>query len=549
MAVRPLIQGLMTARLPEERLKYVMGLMLFLPAHELAERVDIRDLPEWFHEEFMRFILKPAGAFWDQAEQETAFQQMQRPLEAIHKSILQNPQDRLTQKLAMTFSENASFLPCYFSSQPLKSLLVQRGEILAFALRHRGCELDHRFPARRASSQPIRLGIYSRSIHVCPETFATLPLLEYMDRAMFQVHLYVHHSDSNRIEEGARNMVDRFSVLPQSANQSAAIIRSDDLDYLIFANNLTSAYGPGVVLASHRLARTQMIQFCNPVTSGLPHIDRVLIGSLMLQGIGMENEFTEKRLIIEGSGLCFTVDLSPASSEFRISRHDLGIAPNRIVFLSGANLFKVTPRLRRTWARVLQGVPDSHLVLYPFGPAWAADYPKKAFIEEFTRNLVEHGLDPGRLVVLDTVKDREQVSAWNRIADIYLDAVPYSGATSLLDPLQAGLPPIVMEGRELRFAQGAALMKELGVSELVTRNEDEYLRLAVRLGTDKCLRERLRGRIIERMSAGPGFLNPRQYGRRVSSALLSIFPDSISRTGRETGTPLASKVWQPAAVP
>jgi len=84
---------------------------------------------------------------------------------------------------------------------------------------------------------------------------------------------------------------------------------------------------------------------------------------------------------------------------------------------------------------------------------------------------------------------------------------------------------------------------------LVTRNEDEYLRLAVRLGTDKCLRERLRGRIIERMSAGPGFLNPRQYGRRVSSALLSIFPDSISRTGRETGTPLASKVWQPAAVP
>lgn len=545
--VRGLMRGLRDAQNPEERLKHVMGLMLFQPAHELTEFVDIAALPEWCHEDFILLLLKPPGSFRDRREQEASDRHLRRQLEAMRQSILQKPQDRHTHQLAMTFAETASFLTCYFSAQPLKPLLVQRAEILDYALRHRGCKLNHVFQPQRAASCKIRLGVYSRSIFPCSESFATLPVFRRLDRAQFEVCLYVHHSDSNPVEELARRHVDQFTVLPESINQSAARIRSHDLDILFFGNNLTASYGPGVVMASHRLARIQMIHFCNPVTTGMRYMDRFLVGSLIAGESGPESEFAEKTLIIEGSGICFDMDPSPLTSPSRISRHDLGVSPQETVFISGANLFKIIPGLRLTWARILQEIPNSALVLYPFGPAWAADYPKKTFVAEFTRTLAEYGVNANRLVVVDTLKERAQVGALNRIADVYLDAIPYSGATSLLDPLEVGLPPVVTEGKELRFTQAAAMLKELGVPELVTRNEDEYIRLAVRIGTDKCMREDLSRRIIERMNAGPDFLNPDLYGRRVSRALLSLFPDFRHRAASESGTPAERQICRSSA--
>ena len=532
-AVKELLSGLKAARSADARLKHVMGLMLFLPALQLAGLVDIGELPKWFHEDFLRFMLTSGGAVPGQTEPEDSCRQLRRQLEGVHRLIAQKAQEPMTHTLAMTYCENASFLPFYFTHQPLRPLMARRSEILIHALRHRGCELNWRSPERRAASGRVRVGIYARSICPCPETFATLPVFEYLDRSEFELSLYVQRSDANPTEERSRRYVDRFTLLPESVNQSAALIRSDDLDCLFFANNLTGTYGPSLVLAAHRLARNQLIHFCNPVTSGLPHVDYFLIGSLMAEAIRFESEFTESALIVEGSGMCFSLEPTTSFPASAPSRRDLNISPRETVYISGANWFKITPGLCRTWARILQGVPDSVLVLYPFGPAWSADYPKTAFVSELTHTLQTHGVAGERLVVLDTLKGREQVLALNQIADIYLDAIPYSGATSLLDPLSAGLPPIVVEGAELRFAQGAVLMRELGIPELVARNEDEYLRLAVRVGTDACLRDRLRSLVRDRMNAGPNFLNPRLFGRRLSRALLNL----CSGDPRDTAAP------------
>ena len=101
---------------------------------------------------------------------------------------------------------------------------------------------------------------------------------------------------------------------------------------------------------------------------------------------------------------------------------------------------------------------------------------------------------------------------------------------------------VVADGGELRFAQGAAMLRELGMPELIAADEEEYVRLAVRLGSDDSLRKVMRDQIRERMSRTPDFLNPRLYGRRVSEALLGLFPDLQRGTGLENATPKDCKV-------
>jgi predicted O-linked N-acetylglucosamine transferase (SPINDLY family) len=282
------------------------------------------------------------------------------------------------------------------------------------------------------------------------------------------------------------------------------------------------------------LARVQGIHFCNPITSGKRHIDFFLLGDLIAQNLDLDRCFSEKVLTVAGSGICFDLPAPASEAVGGRSRTDLEIPESATVFISGANYFKIIPELRHLWAKILAQVPGSVLLLYPFGPAWSQHYPKRQLIDGICRIFGQHGIDSKRLVVMDRLKNREDILALHRMADIYLDAVPYNGATSLLDPLQEGVPPIVVDGKDLRFAQGAAILKELGLSELVTAGEEEYIRLAVWLAKDSLRRADLRRRLQERMRGTPPFQNPHLYAARVSEVFRSLFPAMASPPAQAT---------------
>jgi predicted O-linked N-acetylglucosamine transferase (SPINDLY family) len=202
--------------------------------------------------------------------------------------------------------------------------------------------------------------------------------------------------------------------------------------------------------------------------------------------------------------------------------------------VSGANFFKIIPELRHLWARLLAKIPESVLVLYPFGPAWSSSYPKSVFRDHFESTLSKYNVKKERLIILDPLPKREDIKELLRLADVYLDAVPYSGATSLLDPLEVGVPPVVMEGDELRFCQGSAILRELKVEELVVKSEEEYIELAGRLAIDNELRTDLREKILNRMLDTPPFLDPKGYARKISTALKNIVQSEIVQSEPES---------------
>ena len=55
------------------------------------------------------------------------------------------------------------------------------------------------------------------------------------------------------------------------------------------------------------------------------------------------------------------------------------------------------------------------------------------------------------MIILNTLPHRDDIKGLLAITNVYLGAIPYSGATSLLDPLEAGVPPVVVQGDKLRF--------------------------------------------------------------------------------------------------
>lgn len=129
------------------------------------------------------------------------------------------------------------------------------------------------------------------------------------------------------------------------------------------------------------------------------------------------------------------------------------------------------------------------------------------------------------MLILDPqpVPNREDVKEYFKIADLYLDSYPFSGTTSLVEPLQVNLPVISRQGNAFRSAMGAAMVRSLDLPDLVADSEETYIQLAVELGTNPELRKQKSDRIKEKMQQNPSFLDSRSYSAQMGALFQQLF--------------------------
>ncbi len=240
--------------------------------------------------------------------------------------------------------------------------------------------------------------------------------------------------------------------------------------------------------------------------------------------------FIQQALVrLEGTAHCFSYGTEQDKVTVKVERKSLGISDDAVVFISGANYFKTIPELVNTWAKIIAEVPNSVLVLLPFGPNWSKAYPKKAFINHLQLIFSAHGVETEHLIVLDPqpVPDRQDVKEYFKIADVYLDSYPFAGTTSLIEPLQVNLPVISREGSYFRSAMGAAILKALDVGGLVADNEESYVQLAIALGNNPELRQQKSAKIKEKMQNNPSFLDSRSYSAKIGNLFQELFSNYL----------------------
>jgi predicted O-linked N-acetylglucosamine transferase (SPINDLY family) len=495
----------------------VRNLMAALPLlfpFELP-RIVLEDVPEWLLATYLKYLHR-SPPFFPTVETQRAHVAF---LRAWSRQVAAHTGTghKRWQAAAQAYAAAINVMPAYFSDENLKDLYTDRAKVLDYALRQNGFQLDHDFPAKPQGTR-LRIGFLNASWGPKTETFATLPLFEFLDRDRFEVVLLSPFFGDAEIDVYCRGRADRVVLLEGSVPAQAATVRACDLDILFFGTNLTLVTHPLVVLAMHRLARIQVTSICSPATTGMPSIDYFLAGTLTEPSANAQAAYTERLIRLEGSGLCFHYAMHPPATGIRMTRASLGIPADATLLVSGANFFKLGPELRQAWAEILAAAPDAHLALYPFGPAWSATYAHEALLADLRERLRTLGVAPERLVFLRPFESIADIPGLLGLADLYLDSFPYGGATSLLDPLSMGVPPIVMDGNQLRFAQGGALLRELGMEELVAADATDYMGLSVRLIRDTARRQALRERIRAQMAGDPPFLDRRAFAVMVAGA-------------------------------
>src|SRR6202035_3892723 len=188
------------------------------------------------------------------------------------------------------------------------------------------------------------------------------------------------------------------------------------------------------------------------------------------------------------------------------TRREMGLPDGGFVFCCFNNNYKMSPPVFDVWMRLLQQVEDGVLWLYRSSAVAEANLRTEA---------AARGIAPERLIFASRLELEEHL-ARHRLADLFLDTLPYGAHTTASDALWAGLPLITCRGEAFAGRVAASLLTAVGLPELVTGSLAEYESLALRLAMEPSLLGDFRRRLQQNRLVHPLF-NTDRYRRHIEA--------------------------------
>jgi len=342
----------------------------------------------------------------------------------------------------------------------------------------------------------IRVAYVSRDFF----THATLSLMgelfELHDRSSFEILAASFGPDDHsamraRIVAACDEFID---VTAKPDAEAAQVLRAREIDIAVDLKGYTAFARPGIF--AYRPAPIQVSYLGYPGTTAAPFMDYLIADDFLIPEPD-RHFYTESIAYLPDS---YQVnDRKRRVAETTPSRAAEGLPDHGVVFCCFNNNWKITEEIFAVWMRVLSGAEGSVLWLLEDNP-WAA-----ANLRQAARG---RGVSPQRLIFCRRLS-AEQHLARHRLADLFLDTLPYNAHTTASDALWTGLPIVTCAGRSFAARVAGSLLRAVGLGELVTTTLEEYERLALALARDPARLRALRSRLLRARDTAPLFDTPR----------------------------------------
>jgi len=198
--------------------------------------------------------------------------------------------------------------------------------------------------------------------------------------------------------------------------------------------------------------------------------------------------------------------------EHAATRADAGLPETGFVFCSFSNTYKITPPMFDIWMCLLRGVEGSVLWLLGGSPTVERNLRREAELR---------GVSPDRLVFAARVDYSTYLSRY-RLADLFLDTLPFNAGATASDALWAGLPLITCSGEAFASRMAASLLHAIGLPELIAPSLARYETLALELARNRNVLAAAKSKLRRHRNAYPLFDTDR-FRRHIEAAYLTMW--------------------------
>jgi predicted O-linked N-acetylglucosamine transferase (SPINDLY family) len=354
----------------------------------------------------------------------------------------------------------------------------------------------------------IRIGYFSADFRNHPVSYLTAELFETQDRSKFELTAFSFGPDTqDEMRKRLMAAFDQFiDVRSRSDNDVAMLARTLEIDIAVDLGGLVLGARPGIFAL--RTAPIQVNYLGYPGTMGAEYIDYI-IGDTMLIPEAEQQHYSEKIAYIS----CFQAnDTKRLIADKTFTRVELGLPPSGFVFCCFNNTFKITPSTFDSWMRILKQVEGSVLWLYEENTKVAYNLRKEA---------VRRGVNAERLIFAQRIPQAEYLARY-KMADLFLDTLPFNAGTTASDALWAGLPVLTCPGEAFASRMAASLLNAIDLTELIASTSEAYEALAVELAVnpDK-LKEINRKLTDNRLTAA--LFNTRLFTQHIEAAYREMY--------------------------
>ncbi len=354
--------------------------------------------------------------------------------------------------LAAIFAEHQRFNECYATSLSPPSALPSK--------------------IRQALPRKLRIGYVSADFYDHAVAHVIAPILANHDHQQFEIFCYYNNLKGDAITSQLQQYADHWlTCFGFSDDALAKQIRQDEIDILIDLSGHTA--GHRLLTFARKPAPVQVTYLGYPNTTGLTSINYRITDALV-DPVGVTDSFHSETLIrMPGSYFCY----HPLMNE-PFSINALPAVHNGYLTFGCLNgYYKLNPELLTRWARILEAVPNSKLLLK------TKTLNDTGVRQNLLKQFAELGIGSDRVLLHSSSPAPQHLNTYHQI-DIALDTFPFTGGITTFEALWMGVPVVTLVGERQVSRQGFSILSVLECPELITHTPEEYCQRCVQLAND-----------------------------------------------------------------
>jgi len=335
-------------------------------------------------------------------------------------------------------------------------------------------------------------------------------VFEKHDRSRFEtIAISLGPDDGSPMRARLNRAFDRFiDVRMKSDADIAALMRENETDIAIDLMGFTEGCRPAIF--AHRPAPVQANYLGFPGTMGADFMDYIIADEIVAP-MSQHRHYTESVVTLPGSFM--PADSMRAVGSRIFTREALGLPTNGFVFCCFNASYKITPPIFDSWMGLLESVEESVLWLGQANDSARRNLKREAEVR---------GIAGRRIVFASYLPSAADHLARLKLADLFLDTLPYNAHATAADALWVGLPVLTCMGNRFAGRVAASLLHAVGLPELVTDSLERYEAKARELARDPAALDAIKAR-LQRHRVTHSLFDTTRSTRNLEKAFLAMW--------------------------
>ena len=369
--------------------------------------------------------------------------------------------------------------------------------------------LSNDFKKKVTTDDKIKIGYFSADLNAHAVSYLICKMLKLHDKKKFKIYCYAFgFKEKDKLHLDIEQYVDVYRDVRNINDHDATLLaRKDKIDIAIDLQGYTNKHRSQIF--ANRAAPIQINYLGYPGTMGANFIDYIIADKNL---IPEDNQkfYSEKLIYMPHHYQVQNDELKAADTA--PSKTELGLPENHFIFCAINNTYKILPEVLDTWMKLLNKVEQSVLWLLETNEIAKNNLLKEVKARKIASDRIIFMKKASHNIYLSQIKH----------ADLFLDTFVYNAGATASNALWMGVPIVTKEGKSYTSRMASSLLYSIGLPELITTSNEEYMKLAIELATNKNKLNFIKLKLKENRLQKPLF-NTEMFTRNFEEGLKKIY--------------------------